>query len=71
MLRGSDRAGIPRQIQAADIKEKGLLVGILAKPLPWFASFLQKVREISESEKVAITIQFVEGLEGETLENKT
>ncbi len=52
----------------ADIKEKGLLVGIPAKPLPWFGTFLQRVREISESEKVAITIQFVEGLEGETLE---
>jgi hypothetical protein len=43
-------------------------VGIPAKPLPWFATFLQRVREISESEKVTITVQFVEGLEGETLE---
>jgi hypothetical protein len=42
-----------------------LLVGIPAKPLPWFATFLQRVREISESENVAITVQFVEGLEAE------
>ena len=67
-LVGKDRAGNPLAIEAADIKEKGLLIGIPAKPLPWFATFLQRVKEISESEKVAITIQFVEGLEGETLD---
>lgn len=48
-----------------EVKERGLLIGIPAKPLPWFGTFLQQVREISQSEKVAITIQFVEGLEGE------
>lgn len=67
-LRGATRSGDPLLIETADIREKGLLVGIPAKPVPWFATFLQRVREISESEKVAITIQFVEGLEGETLE---
>jgi RHS repeat-associated protein len=67
-LVGRDRAGNPIAIEAADIREKGLLVGIPAKPLPWFATFLERVRELSESENVSITIQFVEGLEGETLE---
>jgi hypothetical protein len=67
-LIGQDREGNPIRINTANITEKGLLVGIPAKPLPWFATFLQKVREISESEKVTITVQFVEGLEGETLE---
>ena len=65
---GKDRAGNPVKIETTNITEKGLLVGIPAKPLPWFGTFLQRVREISESEKVAITVQFVEGLEGETLE---
>src|SRR6185437_7523520 len=35
-LVGKDRAGNPLAIEAADIKEKGLLIGIPAKPLPWF-----------------------------------
>jgi len=67
-LVGQDREGNPVRINTANITEKGLLVGIPAKPLPWFPTFLQQVREISESEKVTITVQFVEGLEGETLE---
>jgi RHS repeat-associated protein len=67
-LVGQDREGNPVRINTANITEKGLLVGIPAKPLPWFATFLQKVKGISESEKVAITVQFVEGLEGETPE---
>jgi RHS repeat-associated protein len=67
-LVGTDRAGDRVAIQAADIQGKALLVGIPAKPLPWFGIFLQRVRQISESEGVAITVQFVEGLEGETLE---
>jgi hypothetical protein len=68
VLEGLDREGFPLTIQRSAIKEKGLLIGIPAKPLPWFGTFLQQVQAISESEKVAITIQFVEGLEGETLE---
>ena len=67
-LQGFDREGSPLTISRSSIKAKGLLVGIPAKPLPWFGTFLQQVREISESENVAITIQFVEGLEGETIE---
>ena len=35
---------------------------------PWFGVFIQRVKEISESGKVTIMVQFVEGLEGETLE---
>jgi hypothetical protein len=50
------------------IKAKGVLIGIPAKPLPWFGTFLQQVRQLSESEGVAVTVQFVEGLEGETIE---
>lgn len=68
VLVGTDRDGNPIRISSSAITEKGLLVGIPAKPLPWFATFLQRVREISESEGVAITVQFVEGLEGETPE---
>jgi hypothetical protein len=60
--------GVPLTIEVADIREKGLLVGIPAKPLPWFGVFLQQVQKISQSEGVTITVQFVEGLEGETLE---
>jgi hypothetical protein len=60
-LKGLDRNGLPLTIDRADIKAKGVLIGIPAKPLPWFGTFLQQVREISESEKVAITVQFVEG----------
>lgn len=68
-LKGYDRFGNEVIIDTrTEISEKGVLIGIPAKPLPWFGAFLQKVREISESEKVAITVQFVEGLEGETLE---
>ena len=68
-LRGYDRAGNEIIIHTeTEISEKGVLIGIPAKPLPWFGAFLQKVKEISESEKVAITVQFVEGLEGESLE---
>jgi len=68
VLSGTDRNGDPLSIARSDIKAKGLLIGIPAKPLPWFASFIQQVKEISESEKVTIMVQFVEGLEGETLE---
>ena len=68
VLQGFDSEGNPIRIARSAIKEKGLLVGIPARPLPWFGTFLQQVKEISESEKVAITIQFVEGLEGETVE---
>jgi hypothetical protein len=67
-LQGFDREGSPLTITRSSIKAKGLLVAIPAKPLPWFGTFLEQVKEISESEKVAITVQFVEGLEGETIE---
>jgi RHS repeat-associated protein len=68
-LVGTDRAGNPLKIDTQrGISTKGVFIGIPAKPLPWFGTFLQQVRELSESEKVAVTIQFVEGLEGETIE---
>jgi RHS repeat-associated protein len=67
-LKGLDRNGLSLTIDRADIKAKGVLIGIPAKPLPWFGTFLQQVRQLSESEGVAVTVQFVEGLEGETIE---
>jgi len=68
-LVGTDRAGNPLKIDTQrGISTKGVFIGIPAKPLPWFGTFLQQVRQLSESENVAVTIQFVEGLEGETLE---
>jgi RHS repeat-associated protein len=67
-LKGLDRDGLPITIDRADIKAKGVLIGIPAKPLPWFGTFLQQVRQLSESEGVAVTVQFVENLEGETIE---
>ena len=66
-IRGLDRFNLPVEIAKTDVNTKGLFIGIPAKPLPWFPTFLEQVRKISESEKVAITIQFVEGLEGESL----
>ena len=69
VLEGTDRDGLPVRINTrTGISAKGVLIGIPAKPLPWFGTFLQQVRQLSESEGVAVTVQFVEGLEGETLE---
>jgi RHS repeat-associated protein len=66
---GPDRYNNQVTILRADIKERALLVGIPAKPVPWnFGVFLQRIREISESEKIAIAIQAVENVEGETFE---
>jgi len=63
-LRGKDRNGAELTINSTDIRERGLLVGIPAKPLPWLGQFLGRVREIAESERVTIAVQYVEGLEG-------
>jgi RHS repeat-associated protein len=69
ILSGYDRDGGRIVINTrTGISARGVLIGIPAKPLPWFGVFLQRLREMSESEKVAVTVQFVEGLEGETVE---
>jgi RHS repeat-associated protein len=68
-LKGYDRGGNPITITQEQVQTKGLFVGIPAKPLPWFNVFIQKVQQVSQSEGVAITVQFVEGLEGDTPEN--
>jgi RHS repeat-associated protein len=65
-LRGFDRGGSRIIITQEEVQSKGLLIGIPAEPLPWFNIFIQRVQQISQAEGVEITVQFVQGLEGET-----
>ena len=63
VLTGYDREGNPVRIVTKNLNGRGLLVLIPAKPLPWFGRFLEEVKAISESEKVAITIVMIKSWE--------